>query len=216
MRAAGVIETARPSEWEGMTPAYERGGLTVTIACSRCGDVGSYHHAERPCAPELACAKMKRRGWRLGKKALCPNCQRKPMAALEALLPETGSGDMAITEIEPSQAAKRARLDAIDLLRDNFDAATGSYRQGSSDAQIAEVTGLAVEAVAALRKEFFGDIKEPPVIAELRALLVSANAGAETALATAKAAVRDAETALEVVRQAGSNLAGVLAKQGWA
>lgn len=64
--------------------------------------------------------------------------------------------------------AKAAKRQAIAFLEDEFDVETGTYKDGSSDKTIAELVELSESAIATLRTDLFGDIKEKTEIEKLR------------------------------------------------
>lgn len=69
--------------------------------------------------------------------------------------------------------ARKARREAMQWLSEAFDPDKGKYSAGVSDATIAKETALSEAAVAALREEFFGPIKEPAEIAAWRSEVAS-------------------------------------------
>jgi len=63
-------------------------------------------------------------------------------------------------KVNASEAARTAKRATMEWLQECFDVDKGRYKEGISDATIAKETGLAETAVAALREEFFGPLKE--------------------------------------------------------
>lgn len=72
-----------------------------------------------------------------------------------------------------SLAAKSARLDALDFLRDAFDPSTGRFKPGTSDRTIAELVNLSEKAVADLRNDWLGPLREPSEIETIRGELLA-------------------------------------------
>ena len=117
-------------------------------------------------------AKFKNKNWKhiKGQKWVCPSCQSKKQCATS-----TG-GDLDMDKVvrlqekhEVSTAkAKAAKRQAIALLEDEFNVETGTYKDGSSDKTIAELVELSESAIATLRSDLFGDLKEKTEIEKLR------------------------------------------------
>ena len=117
-------------------------------------------------------AKFKNKSWKhiKGQKWICPSCQSTKQCATS-----TG-GDLDMDRVvrlqekhEVSTAkAKAAKRQAIALLEDEFDVDTGTYKDGSSDKTIAELVELSESAIANLRSDLFGDIREKTEIEKLR------------------------------------------------
>lgn len=76
---------------------------------------------------------------------------------------------MAQQETITTPAAGLAQAKVFKLLGTHFDDEKGRYRNGYSDDRIAKETGCALLFVQQCRKECFGDLKEDPAIAEMRA-----------------------------------------------
>jgi hypothetical protein len=98
----------------------------------------------------------------------------------------------------PSPAAIAAQAKMFGLIQTHFDAETGTYGQGYSDAKIAEECRLSVDLVAAVRKQTFGDLKVPAEVAQLTAdldalesLLEESIAPIRSELATLRTRVRE-------------------------
>jgi hypothetical protein len=67
-----------------------------------------------------------------------------------------------------SKPAIKAQFAMLQLLTDHFDADSGAYADGWSDARIAKETDIAVDVVTAYRREGIGEIKEPDEVRTLR------------------------------------------------
>ena len=70
---------------------------------------------------------------------------------------------------QPSPNAMKTQAAMFRLLSNHFDVDAGRYEKDWGDARIAKETGLAVALVAQFRDAGFGEIKEAPEIAGLRA-----------------------------------------------
>lgn len=131
------------------------GGLVVKLACSGCPTVGE-RNMRVLMPPEQIDKKFAQAGWKLDPH-LCPNCQA--LAAEE-------KAQMASA---PSPAAIAAQARMFKLLDEHFDPEKGAFRAEWNDKRIADETGMKPETVAAFRKAAFGEIKEDPALAALRA-----------------------------------------------
>lgn len=69
----------------------------------------------------------------------------------------------------PSPAAIKGQALMFRLLTEHFDAESGTYTPGWSDAKVATDAHLSLDHVSALRDELFGPLKEPPELAKLAA-----------------------------------------------
>ena len=117
-------------------------------------------------------SKFKNKSWKhiKGQKWICPSCQSKKQCATS-----TG-GDIDMNKVVRMQEkheistakAKAAKRQAVALLEDEFNVDTGTYKEGSSDKTIAELVELSESAIATLRSDLFGDLKEKTEIEKLR------------------------------------------------
>lgn len=73
----------------------------------------------------------------------------------------------------PSAPVRAARREALRWLDEAFDLVYGCYKDGVSDAKIAEEVGLSAQAIAELRAEFGYDLKTPPEVLEWQKRLQS-------------------------------------------
>lgn len=159
----------------GVRKVMHEGYHEFWLACHRgCGEALVFR--TRTLLPaDVVASKIANMGWKLGSKSTCPGPHNKephPMAAndpaptnVSAMLRETGIVPAAPKL--PSRDARAMRREAMDWLTEAFDPDKGRYKAGIHDASIAAETGLAEEAVAKLREEFFGPIKLPSEVEEL-------------------------------------------------
>ena len=68
-------------------------------------------------------------------------------------------GHPAVEKASPNSLKAMRRLYA--LLEENFDAERGAWRSDSSDQRLAADTGLSVETVVRVRREAYGELKNP-------------------------------------------------------
>lgn len=159
------------------TPA--RVGQTLHIPCSR-GHRVDVELKER-CQPEMLGKKLLRAGWTIGNHLLCPKHSKKPkapeapqqetndMPAVEAVkMPPLMTVQPSIITRDSSDAARTAKRAAMQWLDEAFDVAKGTYSPGVTDETIAKETGLAAAKVKELREEFYGALKVPSDIDELK------------------------------------------------
>ena len=128
---------------------------TVTIHI-RCHDGNFVEHTfNQHLAPERMRRVLTQNGWRIIKKKWHP--------------PEEAKDKPVTRPPAPTDAARKAKREASTWIDEAFDIDTGRYRGGVSDKSIGEEVGLAEEAVAQIREDFFGPLKEPEEIAQWRA-----------------------------------------------
>jgi hypothetical protein len=139
------------------------GGVMAKLTCSRCPAVFDIKFRQLPGSAEID-RKFIQHGWAVD-PAKCPehNPRHHPKkdSAMNTLAAKT------------SPAAIAAQAKMFGLLQSHFDVQVGRYLSGQSDAGIAKACGLAVELVAAIRAQVFGELKEPPEIAALAADLAT-------------------------------------------
>lgn len=187
-----------------------RPGLTMHVACER-GDhvvdvkIRAHDH------PDHVVKRMLQAGWTIGSKPVCPEHGRKEKVAGN----DKGNNDVntpapiEAPSMSASDKARAARREALEWLSESFDTATGTYKAGVSDASIANETGIAVKAVADLRAEFYGPLREPSEIADLRAILVEILAKGDSLQAEIAALHRRNADVSE-------RIASLARKNGWA
>lgn len=138
-----------------MKPGVGGPSITAHLQCARCPAIGS--RSMGTVMPHDAIdKKFKQAGWRVDPH-VCPDCQRKSKERPEMMTSR------------PSPAAMKAQAQMFHLLSTHFDADMGRYAKGWSDAKIAHDTGLAADVVAEFRAAGFGELKEAPEVAAMRA-----------------------------------------------
>lgn len=152
------------------------GGVEITVPCKNGHMVTERFklHMPGPQAKKVFVNK----GWRLwGTKSVCPEHNRKDDKTMEKVIPQPEERVEAQPAASPtpklalpvaSVEAREAKRMAVLLLDEKFDTAKGAYRDGYSDLKVAREIGLAEAAVADLRDNLFGPIREPAEITELR------------------------------------------------
>lgn len=136
------------------------GGVSMVahLTCSGCGLIGDRNLVQL-MPPEQIDKKFAQAGWSIDQRR-CPGCI------------QTSKQEKAVAT-KPSQAAMKAQTQMFRLLSDHFDTDAGAYDLDWNDQRIATATGLALDVVTEFRRAGFGEIKEPPAIAALRADLNS-------------------------------------------
>lgn len=145
--------------------SQEGGAILATLTCSKCPETLSIRFRQL-CGSTDMDRKFEQQGWAVD-PAKCPDHNRRnhsprkdqPMAASAP----------AVTHPSPSPAAIAAQAKMFGLLQMHFDPETGVYGSGYSDAKIAEECRLAVDLVAGVRREAFGELKVPAEVAQLNA-----------------------------------------------
>jgi hypothetical protein len=132
--------------------------MVAHLTCSGCGRKGDRNLVQL-MPPEQIDKKFVQVGWVLDPH-LCPAC--KHLTKKEKAV-----------ATKPSHLAMKAQAHMFRLLSDHFDTATGAYAADWSDKVIATETGLSPEIVTEFRRAGFGEIKESPAIAALRADITS-------------------------------------------
>jgi len=137
------------------------GGATLTahLQCSVCPKKGDLK-VRSLMPPEPIDQKFAQAGWKLDPHR-CPDCIDR--IAQEKIM--TTAAKITV----PANAFGKA----FALLGTHFNAERGQFEQGWSDQKIAAETGLAPAAVAEFRKGSFGELKEAPEVASLRADIAS-------------------------------------------
>lgn len=141
--------------------SVDGGFIVARVQCQTAGCKADHEVRFRQLpAPDIIDQKFRQQGWD-PKKPRCARHSRNPLHA------KPKEASMATTAPKTSQAAIAAQAKMFGLLQTHFDADEGCYRSGYSDAKIAAETGLAVELVAGVRSQAFGDLKEPDEVAQL-------------------------------------------------
>lgn len=138
------------------------GGFVVArVRCQAAGCKADHEVRFRQLpAPDIIDQKFRQQGWDPRK----PRCDRHSPNRHRSKEKEAS---MATTAPKTSPAAIAAQAKMFGLLQTHFDPERGCYGGGFSDAKIATDCGLAVELVAGVRAQAFGDLKEPAEIAQL-------------------------------------------------
>lgn len=127
------------------------------VTCGKCTAVGELKSRNVWPAEQMD-KRLKQKGWRLD-PPLCPDCVKQPKE--ERMATED-------TTAVPSNKAAMAQAKVFKMLGVHFDVEKGRYLNGYSDKRLSDETGVAVAAIAVLRSECFGELKEDPAVAELR------------------------------------------------
>lgn len=133
------------------------GGFDVVaeVTCKVCEAIGEVI-ARGVMPPDQIDIKFRQKGWQL-EPPKCPSCvQRK-------------QEEKTMATQAPSDAAVKSQARCFNLLGQHFDPDKGRYAKGWSDRKIAEECSLSCAVVATLRTDCFGDLKEAPELAEIRA-----------------------------------------------
>lgn len=154
--------------------------------------------------PEQVARRMRERGWTIGRNASKHQC---PKHRKEPEMPPANTAAVA-----PSPDARAARRAAMEWLGESFDLTTGRYQPGVSDATIAKEVGMAETAVAGLREEFFGPLREPSEIETIRAQLAMLEDQASTLIGNAQRLHADI---MAEVKELGRKLDGLARSNGW-
>jgi hypothetical protein len=157
-------------------------GQTLHIPCAR-GHMVDFKIAGHT-APDAVAKRMLGQGWTIGRKLLCPKHARKtkaipapvpgeqeePMSEPEIALPAHVELPPPAVTVKPvaSERAKAAQREALKWLDESFNIEKGTYAAGVSDATIAKEAGISTAAVAQLREQFFGPLKAPSEVEEMR------------------------------------------------
>lgn len=136
------------------------GVTNAHLACSEegCGRTGRVKMSGGLLPPDQIDRKFAQLGWRLDPH-VCPAC----------IALEKKEKKMTAPAKPVSTAAMKAQADMFRHLSDRFDTVAGRYEAGWNDERIAKETGIAKTTVVEFRKAGFGEIKEDPAIADIRA-----------------------------------------------
>lgn len=194
----------------------QKGVHQYRVRCRFCGDTPAFTSQKR-MPPEVVRSKLARLGWTFGKRHHeCPGDHR-PADKRERTHMPANDPKPALAVVPPaapvaSDAAKAARRDAMRWLDEAFNPSTGTYSTGISDASIAAETKLSVEAVAALREDFFGPLKLPT---EVEAALGELAAIETSRVAMQEQAARDFQKLDQRIAEVRSRIERLAAKNGW-
>lgn len=148
--------------------SVEGGGLMAKACCQTegCNTTEEIRFRQLPGPSEIE-AKFIQKGWSFD-RTHCPEHNRRHHPRKDPT--------MATQPLRTSPAAIAAQAKMFGLLQQHFDADTGTYAPGWSDGKIAEQTGLAHDLVTGVRAEAFGELKEPPEVAQLAADIATVEA----------------------------------------
>lgn len=145
------------------------GGIEVELQCTKGHTVVEPYGTRLPA--DKVMSHLRQKGWLFrGKKTTCPEHARKeekPMA-MERMERVTSIDVPAATPKTVTVDARKAKREAMTWLDQSFNVEKGRYDEGVSDKTIATETGMAEQAVAAMREEFYGPLKEPAEVALFR------------------------------------------------
>lgn len=183
----------------------EPGRHIVLLPCRCCPRPVEAFTSPNHIPPEQITRKLRERGWQIGRTATkhkCPNHEKEP----------TMKPSPAVAAPAPSPDARGARRAAMEWLGESFDLTAGRYQPGVSDATIAKEVGMAETAVAQLREEFFGPLREPSEIEAIRAQLNMIEDQASTLLSNAERLHSDL---MAECRALAVKLDGLARNNGW-
>lgn len=208
--------------WQTYTRGFERtfprgstirpqgAGVEVSIPCAHGHDRTDHYTAARLPMDKLK-TYLVGRGWTFrGKKSTCPDCNQKKRE--EAMERVTSIDVPAVAKLPVTTDARKAKREVMTWLDQSFNVDKGRYDEGVSDASIAKETGMAEQAVATLREEFYGPLREPVEVANFRKRLTDV----ETAVDNIEAQAKDTFSAIrEQVAKLASELAAIVKRNGW-
>lgn len=159
--------------------ARHGGGIEITVPCKHPGCIPAAVEFKMHMPPDKAKRVFVNKGWRFwGKSTTCPVHSKKKdeqmndnkAAPITRAFAASTASDLALAAAAPvaSEAARESKRLAMFLIEDKFDVKQGAYKDGYSDLKVAKEMGLAETIICDLREQFFGPIKEPREITELR------------------------------------------------
>lgn len=162
----------------GITYTQTRVALTLHVPC----ELGKHVvDVDVPTgfAPEGISKRMLAKGWTVGSRLACPNCnkylrRKAPDHPKDKAMSDTRSAAAPSPASGMSDAARMAHRLAMQFLEDQYDEANKNYRPGWSDAKIAEQSGTSAKHVAEIREQFFGPLSMPGELGTLRQELAAA------------------------------------------
>jgi hypothetical protein len=180
------------------------GSVLIEIPCEE-GHVVEWTSPNR-IPPAMVAKKLKQAGWRLGQHVRCPEHNRK------TVIDAVQGGKSTMTDTMTTQATDKARTAkrlAMMELEDSFNVEKGQFKTGVSDASIAKELGVAEQVVAKLREEFYGPLKTPDGIEDVRKQLAEFTADH-------KRKMHELDTGfLEKISKLNNRLDALVAKNGW-
>ena len=160
----------------------------VHLPCSGpCKTTKEFHFAGKRLPPDAVVAKLKRLGWRTGRKLVCPTCNGhapKPVQQEEVMAktPVSLSVGTALSTMgtmpAPTPDARAVKRQIIEWLDLGYDLKNQQYKDDFSDESIAKETGAAVSHVSQMREDLYGPAQppEPKEVTRLREDIKAAEA----------------------------------------
>lgn len=148
------------AQQNGRSVKSVEGGAVMARACCQtpdCRTSEEIRFRQLPGPAEIE-AKFIQKGWSFD-RTHCPEHNRRHHPRKDH--------QMATHATRTSPAAIAAQAKMFGMLQTHFDPDAGTYAAGWSDAKIADQTGLALDLVSGVRAEAFGELKEPPELAQL-------------------------------------------------
>lgn len=209
------------------------GGVAITVPCKHPGCTPAPVEFKMHMPGDAAKRVFANKGWRFwGKATTCPTHSQKQKdeamptndnskPRLSAVQSRAQASDTALMAAEPfaSVQAREAKRMAMLALDEQFDVAKGCYKNQYSDLKVAKEMGLSEETVIGLREEFFGPIKEPAEITELRERCAAFEAKIDgfekQAIASHAAALEQLKGMREECSKMTGRLAALVHRNGW-
>lgn len=158
-------------------------GNVAAVVCG-CGQREDWRVAGRFPPPDVLKKHFVRRGWNLGRKAVCGPCQAKKgstetmTSTLTIQNPPRANGiappQQQAAAAVASDAARKAKRLIYQALEDYYDDTKRAYRAAHSDKTIAAELDVAEAVVRQIREESFGPLSEPDEVRAMRAELALA------------------------------------------
>lgn len=140
--------------------ASDPDGQRAIVLCDGCGHADEWRINSRLPPPDIIHKHFTRKGWRLGRKVSCAECQKRRE------IPVTKSPSPQKTE--PTNAARKAKQLVFLALMDYYDEARKAYKAGHSARTIAETASVSEEFVKKVREADFGPLAVPDDVQALR------------------------------------------------
>lgn len=170
-------------------------GIAVDIPCTAGHTVTEIYEKRLPS--DKLRSHLSKKNWLFkGNRATCPKHREKDVTEKPA----------------SSDTARRAKREAMAWLDESFDVEKGRYKEGISDTTIAKETSLSEHAVATLREDFFGALKEPAEFAEWRRKIAELQERAE---AMQTEAGKVCAALLAELRQLSEKIDKAIQRNGW-
>lgn len=184
----------------------EPGRHVIMLPCRRCPRPVEAFTSPNHIPPEQIPQKLRARGWQVGRTAAKHQC---PSHVKEKPMPPASPAAAAPVPTPDARAARRA---AMDWLGESFDLTAGRYSPGVTDATIAREVGMSEAAVAQLREEFFGPLREP---SEIEAVRIELGKIAQDAELLARNFNDTSDRLSADIRALNRRLDGLVQSNGW-